>query len=101
MIVLMTDGIANRPTNESTARALVLSEANACSAARIPVVTVSLGAGADVELMQQVADTSGGVHFNIPGGQTGSECEQDLQQIFGQVAASRPLSLVQLAFADC
>ncbi len=34
MLVLMTDGIANRPTNEATARALVLSEATACAAPR-------------------------------------------------------------------
>jgi hypothetical protein len=73
----------------------VRDEAAACAAARIPVVTISLGAGADGELMQEVADTTGGYHFNVPGGQTGSEYEQDLLQIFGQVAASRPLRLVQ------
>ncbi len=95
MIVLMTDGLPNRPTNESTGRQYVLTEAAACASAKIPVVTISLGAGADSELMQQVADTTGGYHFNVPGGQTGSEYEQDLLQIFGQVASSRPLKLVQ------
>jgi hypothetical protein len=95
MIVLMTDGIANRPTNESTARALVLSEANACKAAKIPVVTISMGAGADVALMQQVADITGGTHFNIPGGQTGAEYEADLLNVFKEIAAIRPQQLVK------
>ena len=44
----------------TTARAYVLTEANACKAAKIPVVTISMGAGADVALMQQVADITGG-----------------------------------------
>jgi hypothetical protein len=95
MLVLMTDGIANRPTDESTARQLVLSEANACASAKIPVVTISMGAGADVGLMQQVADMTGGVHFNIPGGQTGAEYEEDLLDVFGKIASGRPLHLVK------
>lgn len=95
MIVLMTDGIANRPTNTTTAKALVLSEANLCAAAKIPIVTISLGAGADKPLMQQVADITGGYHFNIPGGQTGSQYQSQLTQIFGQIAGSHPLRLVK------
>jgi hypothetical protein len=95
MIVLMTDGIANRPTNESTARAYVLSEANACASAKIPVVTISMGAGADVALMQQVADITGGAHFNIPGGQTGAQYEEDLKEVFEEIANTRPLKLVK------
>jgi hypothetical protein len=95
MIVLMTDGIANRPTNTSTARAYVISEANACKDAKIPVVTISMGAGADVALMQQVADLTGGKHFNVPGGQTAAQYEEDLKDIFEEVAKTRPLKLVQ------
>jgi Mg-chelatase subunit ChlD len=95
MIVLMTDGIANRPTNTSTARAYVLSEAQACADAKIPVVTISMGAGADVGLMQQVADMTGGKHFNIPGGQTAEQYEEDLKDVFEEIANTRPLKLVQ------
>ncbi len=95
MIVLMTDGIANRPTNTSTARAYVLSEAQLCANAKIPVVTISMGAGADVGLMQQVADLTGGKHFNIPGGQTGAQYEEDLKEVFEEIANTRPLKLVQ------
>jgi hypothetical protein len=95
MIVLMTDGIANRPTNTSTARAYVLSEAQACANAKIPVATISMGAGADVGLMQQVADMTSGKHFNIPGGQTAAQYEEDLQEVFEEIANTRPLKLVQ------
>lgn len=95
MIVLMTDGVANRPTDTTTARNFVLSEANLCRDAKIPVVTISMGAGADVALMEQVAQTTGGVHFNIPGGQTGAQYEAQLREIFGQIASSRPLKLVK------
>jgi Mg-chelatase subunit ChlD len=95
MIVLMTDGIANRPTNTTTARAYVISEAQECASRKIPIATISMGAGADVELMQQVADITGGRHFNIPGGQTATEYEEDLQEVFGQIARTRPLKLVQ------
>ncbi len=68
MIVLMTDGLPNRPTNEATGRQYVLNEAAACASAKLPVVTISLGTGADSELMQEVANTTGGYHFNVPGG---------------------------------
>ena len=95
MIVLMTDGIANRPTDTATARQYVLSEAQACADAKIPICTISMGAGADVALMQQVADLTGGQHFNIPGGQTGAEYEEQLKDVFEEIAAIRPLKLVQ------
>jgi hypothetical protein len=45
MIVLMTDGKPNRPTNQSVGTALVNSEAAACAAVRIPIVTISMGGG--------------------------------------------------------
>jgi hypothetical protein len=95
MIVLMTDGIANRPTNTSVARQYVLNEAQACADAKIPVCTISMGAGADIELMQQVADITGAQHFNIPGGQTGAEYEEQLKGVFEEIAKIRPLKLVQ------
>ncbi|MCC7085254.1 MAG: TadE/TadG family protein [Pirellulales bacterium] len=95
MMVLMTDGQPNRPTNVTQGTALVNSEAALCAAAHIPVVTISLGGEADTALMQSVADTTRGAHFNIPGGQTASEYEEQLIDVFGQVAATRPLKLVQ------
>jgi Mg-chelatase subunit ChlD len=95
MIVLMTDGIANRPTDEATGRAYALEEAELCAAAKYPIVTISLGAEADTDLMQQIADLTGGVHFNIPGGQSVELYEEQLKDVFRQIAANRPLKLVK------
>ena len=95
MIVLMTDGIANRPTDEATAKQRVLEETSACADRHYPVITVSLGAAADTALMQTVADMTGGIHFNIPGGGSVADYEEDLKDVFRQIAAHRPLKLVK------
>jgi len=95
LMILMTDGNANRPTDSSVAEQFALDEADLAAAAGIPVVTISLGASADISLMQSIADTTGGVHFNIPGGQPVSAYEQDLRDVFVQIADDRPLKLVQ------
>jgi len=93
MIVLMTDGQANRPYGR--AERFLLDEAELCADDHFPVVTVSLGANADTDLMQRVADITGGIHFNIPGGQTVAEYEEQLEEVFQQIAAHRPLKLVK------
>ncbi|RME25096.1 MAG: VWA domain-containing protein, partial [Candidatus Zixiibacteriota bacterium] len=73
MMVLLTDGNANwyqGGYNTTAARQAVLDEASQAEKSGIPVLTISLGAGADTGLMQDVADTTDGIHFNVPGGQT-------------------------------
>lgn len=95
MIVLMTDGIANLPTDSATARQFALTEAQRCADDGYPIVTISLGSGADTSLMGQIASITGGVHFNVPGGQSVAAYEQDLKDVFRDVAADRPLKLVK------
>lgn len=95
MIVLMTDGIANRPTNTSVARQFALDEADLAALSKFPIVTISLGANADTGLMQQIADVTGGIHFNIPGGQSVSSYEEELKDVFREIADSRPLLMVK------
>lgn len=92
MIVLMTDGVANQPSSNPSL--LALNEAQACLNARIRIMTISLGLGADTSLMQQIADLTDGVHFNVPGGATFSEYEAQLTAVFQQIAADRPLKLL-------
>ena len=44
MLVVMTDGVVNLPTgNTSNDKAKVIAEANLCAAAKIPIVTIALG----------------------------------------------------------
>ena len=45
--------------------------------------------------MQQVADITGGAYFQIPGGQSVAQVKAQLEAVFAQVAADRPLKLVQ------
>ncbi|MHC4879472.1 MAG: vWA domain-containing protein [Planctomycetota bacterium] len=92
MIVLLTDGVANRPSGSAAWYAL--NQATLCEAAKIRVMTISLGLNADTTLMQQIADTTGGRHFNVPGGGTIEEYEAQLKDVFREIAADRPLRLL-------
>lgn len=94
LMVVMTDGIANLPGTASQAEAAVITEANAAAAAKIKILTISLGVGADTALMQQVADITGGIHFNCPGGSSIATLQAQLDDAFRQIARSRPLKLV-------
>ena len=96
LMVLMTDGVVNLPTgNTTTDKQKVRDEAYLCAANKIPVVTISVGALADTALMQEVADITGGAAFVIPGGQPISAVKDQLEAVFAQVASDRPLKLVQ------
>lgn len=97
MIVLLSDGKANWHENRyslSAARAATLAQARTAAADGIPVLTISLGADADTDLMQEVADITGGHHFIVPGGKLVAQYEQQLLAIFSEIAAHRPLKLV-------
>lgn len=94
LMVVMTDGVVNRPTDATTGRALVLSEATAANNSKIKILTISMGVMADADLMQQVADATGGQHYHVPGGANFSQYQQQLLDAFQEIAASRPLKLV-------
>jgi len=95
MMVLMTDGIANRPYGTNYARQLALNEAHAAADANIKIMTVSVGLNADTGLMQQIADITGGQHFNVPGGQPVADYAQELRDSFREIAADRPVTLIE------
>lgn len=94
VMVLLSDGQPNLPGNESKGRAHAISEARKTASERIPIITISLGAGADTELMQQIADITRGAHFVIPGGQSVAEYEDQLMSLFTQLVGQHPLRLV-------
>jgi Flp pilus assembly protein TadG len=100
MIVLMTDGNANWTNgqyNEGAANDAVIAEANldAVDSRRYPVVAISLGAGADTSIMQNVATITESKHFNVPGGRPISQVADDLKNVFREIADHRPLKLVK------
>ena len=94
-MVLLTDGIANRPGSRSEAKARSIDAAHRASDEGVRVLTVSVGLGADTQLMDDIADITGGVHFNVPGGSTIEELESGLREAFRRIAAERPLRLVR------
>lgn len=95
MIVLMTDGIANRPNNTADGRQYALEQAQEAANRGYPVVTISLGNGADTALMEQIANMTEAVHFNVPGDSSVASFEDDLKEVFKQIADDRPLLLVK------
>lgn len=95
MIVLMTDGNANRPTNETVGREYALEQARLAAALRYPIMTISLGIDADTDLMQEIADITGGIHYRIPGGGSVENYADELMTVFRRIADDRPLILVK------
>lgn len=90
----MTDGLANRTSTGAEPAQFALDEADLCAAAGIKVSTISLGAGADVDLMEEIADRTGGTHFNVPGGQPIADYADQLADVFGEIASDRRLKLI-------
>ena len=91
LMVVMTDGMANRPLDRDPFQ-YVRVEADAAAAAGIPIVAISFSRDSDQVIMQDVADTTQGVHYHIAG--SVSQQEEELKQVFREVAAQRPLVLV-------
>lgn len=95
MIVLMTDGKANRPGGTSSGKSYALQQAGLAAARNYPIVTISLGNAADTSLMQQIANISDGIHYNIPGGGSVTDYHDELLAVFRQIADDRPIVLVK------
>lgn len=99
MMVLLSDGKANwlrnfEEENERRASQAAIDQAELAAAAKIPIVTISLGADADTDLMQEIADITKGFHFIVPGGKDVSDYEDALIEVFARIAANAPLKLV-------
>ena len=96
VIVLMTDGVANRPS--SNPEQWAIDQANLCKTSKIKIMAIALGLGADEDLMEELATITGGKHFVVPGGGTIAEYEAQLMQVFQDIAADRPLKLLPTSY---
>ena len=96
VIVLMTDGVANRPSG--SAESWAIQQANLCKTSKIKIMAIALGLGADEALMLQLAEITGGKRFIVPGGGTIAEYEAQLMQVFQDIAADRPLKLLPTSY---
>lgn len=95
MIVLMTDGVANRPNGTSEARAFALQQAQRAAENRLPIFTIGVGMEADTDLLVQMAEMSKGKYFIVSGGAYIVDYQADLIQKFREIADHRPLVLVK------
>jgi len=84
IIVLMSDGHANRPYGNGPGYARTM--AAYASGLDIKIYTISLGNAADDNLMQEIADTTGGEFFKAAG--SGGELEAELREAFRHIANS-------------
>ena len=92
MIVLLTDGLANRPTDRDPIQ-FVRDQAVRANSLSIPVYTISIGADADQSLMQYVAATTASPNYYVVDGQPNTQ--SDLRAIFREVAKARTVHFVR------
>jgi hypothetical protein len=84
VIVLMSDGYANRPSSNGPGYAR--SMAHYAKGLDIKIYTISLGNGADLDLMRDIASITGGTHFDATGSGEAQLTER-LTRAFEQAAA--------------
>jgi uncharacterized protein YegL len=92
MMVIMTDGMANKPENRDPHQ-FVLNEAELAHAAGIDLYTISFGSDADKTLMDDVAEIGRDVHFSVDG--SVGQCEKELRAVFVKIATKWKIQLVQ------
>ena len=98
LIVLMTDGLANWHNGQydlAGAAAMITSEASLCAADKFKVTTIALGIDADTTTMGNVANTTGGKAYVVPGGSTHQAMHTQLNAAFEEIAKARPLKIVK------
>jgi Mg-chelatase subunit ChlD len=93
IIVLMSDGHANRPNGDGPGYALDM--AGYAEGLEIDVYTISLGDDADIDFMTEIADITGAKHFDATGSGV-TTLTQKLQDAFREAAlAIKRSQLVQ------
>lgn len=95
MLVLMTDGKANRPNDESTGRAYALQQAQRAAENKIAILTLALGLDADRALLEQIAEMTNGKSFVVTGSTEITDFRPELMESFRTIANHRPVRLVK------
>lgn len=99
VMLLLTDGIANMTrvnpgsANETQAAKDTRAAAADARARGVQIYTISVGALAQVDLMEEVAAIGGGEHKHAEGGI--STYEQELKEIFEDLGGKRPVILFE------
>jgi Mg-chelatase subunit ChlD len=88
-ILLLTDGLANRPEGVDAGQ-YVRDQAARAKSLSIPIFTISFGDDADRTLMAEVANTTGSKTFHVD-----STNESGLIDAFREVATTRSVTIVR------
>jgi Flp pilus assembly protein TadG len=65
-------------------------EATEAAKRGVTIHTITVGAGADRDLMKAIAFACGGIHVDVPGGSTVADMQQQMEDAFSQIAAKVP-----------
>jgi len=65
-IILLSDGKANRPVDENTAKEYAREQAEAAARDDVKIYTIGFGGDADGEFLQEIANIGGGQYFFAP-----------------------------------
>lgn len=98
IMILLTDGYANVTPEGKTGdyaggRAYALDMAEEAAADGVRIFAVSVGAWADTDLMQEIAELGSGQHFHAEG--TIEEYSEQLDDIFRLLGGQRPVELIE------
>lgn len=79
IMVLLTDGVPNRPSNETTGKSQAIDEAKLSADAGIRIYVIGLGDNVDHAFLQQIATIGGGLYLPAP-------AASDLEAAFQTIA---------------
>jgi len=100
--ILLSDGRTNIPNGEEYAKQYALEKAKEAYLNNIKIYTISLGSDADRDLMQNIADLTGGKEYYVP---TSSELQNIFYDIskeitvvtdYGKIAPSTVLNIASV-----
>ncbi len=94
VMIVMTDGKANLPSNEKTGKLQAINAGHSAVNQGIQIYTISLGTEADQQLMEELAQLGKGIHYHVPTFDI-SQYEEDLKRVFRTVGGKRPVRLVE------
>ena len=98
MVILLTDGNANvdengNGGNTQGGRQYALDQAHVAADAGFRIFAVSVGAGANTSLMEEIAEIGSGEHFHAVG--SIEEYSEQLEDIFRRLSGKRPVELIE------
>jgi len=83
------DGVADYSSSDSN-KQYAFWEATEAIKAGVTIHTMSVGAGADPDIMRAIAFAGGGIFIDVPGGSTIAELESQVLDAFDQIASKIP-----------